>query len=127
MCSRSTGINEGFDLDARGQVDTGGGQVLTPAHPTGPLATGAHTTPSRLPQFHRQEVIAMATSIHPAVDNGIKPAAPNFAGGTLSCKCADNKVTVSIKGHRRTTTCAAVPGAGNRRARCSRRFAVTRA
>ena len=40
----------------------------------------------------------MATSIHPAVDNGIKPAAANFAGGTLSCKCADNKVTVSIKG-----------------------------
>src|SRR3954465_15260968 len=40
----------------------------------------------------------MATPIHPAVDNGIKPAAPNFAGGTLSCKCADNKVTVSITG-----------------------------
>ena len=41
----------------------------------------------------------MATpSIHPAVDNGIKPAAANFAGGTLHCKCADNKVTVSIKG-----------------------------
>jgi len=41
----------------------------------------------------------MATvSIHPAVDRGIKPAAPNFAGGTLSCKCSDGKVTVSIKG-----------------------------
>jgi len=40
----------------------------------------------------------MAISIHPAVDNGIKPAAANFAGGTLSCECADNKVTVSIKG-----------------------------
>ena len=41
----------------------------------------------------------MATpSIHPAVDNGIKPAAANFAGGTLYCKCSDAKVAVSIKG-----------------------------
>ena len=41
----------------------------------------------------------MATpSIHPAVDNGIKPAAANFTGGTLHCKCSDDKVTVSIKG-----------------------------
>ena len=41
----------------------------------------------------------MATlSIHPAVDNGIKPAAANFAGGTLYCQCSDNKVAVSIKG-----------------------------
>ncbi len=40
----------------------------------------------------------MATSIHPGVDQGLKPAAPNFAGGTLSCKCSDRQVTVSIKG-----------------------------
>ena len=40
----------------------------------------------------------MATSIHPGVDQGLKPAAANFAGGTLSCKCSDKKVTVSIKG-----------------------------
>ena len=39
----------------------------------------------------------MAISIHPAVDKGLKPAAPNFAGGTLQCKCTTNKVTVSIK------------------------------
>jgi len=38
----------------------------------------------------------MALSIHPAVDNGIKPAASNFEGGTLYCNCADNKVTVSL-------------------------------
>jgi S-(hydroxymethyl)glutathione synthase len=38
----------------------------------------------------------MAVSIHPAVDNGIKPAASNFAGGTLSCKCSDNKVAVTV-------------------------------
>jgi S-(hydroxymethyl)glutathione synthase len=39
----------------------------------------------------------MATiSIHPAVDNGVKPGAANFAGGTLQCKCASNPVEVSI-------------------------------
>ena len=37
-------------------------------------------------------------SIHPAVDQGLKPAAANFAGGTLSLQVSDNKVTVSIKG-----------------------------
>ena len=38
-------------------------------------------------------------SIHPAVDNGIGPAAAaNFTGGTLQCKCSDRKVTVTIKG-----------------------------
>jgi S-(hydroxymethyl)glutathione synthase len=40
----------------------------------------------------------MATSIHPGVDQGLKPAAANFTGGTLSCKCSDKKVTVSITG-----------------------------
>jgi len=39
----------------------------------------------------------MALSIHPAVDHGLKPASANFSGGTLSCKCPTNKVTVSIK------------------------------
>lgn len=39
-----------------------------------------------------------AVTIHPAVDNGLKPAAPNFAGGTLVCNCAQNKVEVKIKG-----------------------------
>ena len=38
----------------------------------------------------------MALSIHPAVDQGLKPAAANFTGGTLSCKCSTNKVTASI-------------------------------
>jgi S-(hydroxymethyl)glutathione synthase len=40
----------------------------------------------------------MAVSIHPSVDQGIKPAAANFGGGTLYCKCSDGKVAVSIKG-----------------------------
>ena len=42
--------------------------------------------------------MANALSIHPAVDQGLKPAAANFAGGTLYCKCSSNKVSVSIKG-----------------------------
>jgi S-(hydroxymethyl)glutathione synthase len=40
----------------------------------------------------------MAISIHPAVDQGIKAAKPDFAGGTLYCKCSTDKVAVSIKG-----------------------------
>jgi S-(hydroxymethyl)glutathione synthase len=39
----------------------------------------------------------MALSIHPAVDNGVKPGAQNFAGGTLSCRCGNNAVTVTVK------------------------------
>ena len=35
-------------------------------------------------------------SIHPAVDNGVKPGSPSFAGGTLECKCTSNPVEVSI-------------------------------
>jgi S-(hydroxymethyl)glutathione synthase len=38
----------------------------------------------------------MAISIHPAVDSGIKPAAKDFAGGTLQCKCSSDPVVVSI-------------------------------
>ena len=35
-------------------------------------------------------------SIHPAVDNGVKPGSTNFSGGTLHCKCASNSVEVTI-------------------------------
>jgi S-(hydroxymethyl)glutathione synthase len=39
----------------------------------------------------------MATiSIHPAVNNGVKPGSPNFSGGTLLCKCASNPVEVTV-------------------------------
>jgi S-(hydroxymethyl)glutathione synthase len=38
----------------------------------------------------------MAVKIHPAVDNGVKPGSANFAGGTLTCKCASSPVTVSL-------------------------------
>lgn len=35
--------------------------------------------------------------IHPAVDNGIKPAQSGFSGGELHCKCSTNPVRVAIK------------------------------
>jgi S-(hydroxymethyl)glutathione synthase len=38
----------------------------------------------------------MATTIHPAVDNGVKKGAPDFAGGTLRCHCATDKVEVKL-------------------------------
>ena len=37
-----------------------------------------------------------ALSIHPAVDGGVKPGKPGFAGGTLTCHCATDPVTVEI-------------------------------
>jgi S-(hydroxymethyl)glutathione synthase len=41
----------------------------------------------------------MAISLHPSIDNGIKAGAKDFAGGTLTCKCASDPVTVSLKGN----------------------------
>jgi len=40
-----------------------------------------------------------AVSIHPSVDNGVAPGSANFAGGTLSCHCSKDPVTVTIKGN----------------------------
>lgn len=39
-----------------------------------------------------------AIAIHPSVDHGIKPTAANFTGGTLTCKCSDRPVKVSVAG-----------------------------
>jgi S-(hydroxymethyl)glutathione synthase len=39
-----------------------------------------------------------AVNIHPQVDARIKPAAADFSGGTLSCLCSSNTVTVEVKG-----------------------------
>ena len=41
----------------------------------------------------------MAVSIHPAVDGGVKAGNPNFAGGTLTCKCTSDPVTVTLAGN----------------------------
>jgi S-(hydroxymethyl)glutathione synthase len=37
-------------------------------------------------------------SIHPSVDNGVKAGAEDFAGGTLSCRCAQDPVRIRVKG-----------------------------
>lgn len=39
-----------------------------------------------------------AVHIHPAVDGGVKAAHEDFAGGTLSCACASDTVTVTLSG-----------------------------
>ena len=39
-----------------------------------------------------------AVKIHPAVDSGIQATVEGFAGGTLSCACTSNAVTVAVKG-----------------------------
>jgi S-(hydroxymethyl)glutathione synthase len=38
----------------------------------------------------------MAISIHPSVDNGVQKGAAGFAGGTLQCNCASDKVEVKV-------------------------------
>jgi S-(hydroxymethyl)glutathione synthase len=38
----------------------------------------------------------MAQLIHPAVDEGVKPGSKEFSGGTLTCKCSSQPVTVKI-------------------------------
>jgi S-(hydroxymethyl)glutathione synthase len=38
----------------------------------------------------------MTMSIHPSVDNGVKPGSKNFSGGSLWCKCASNPVEVRV-------------------------------
>jgi S-(hydroxymethyl)glutathione synthase len=39
-----------------------------------------------------------SVAIHPSIDRGMEPAPADFAGGTLYCKCPDNKVAVTIEG-----------------------------
>jgi S-(hydroxymethyl)glutathione synthase len=36
-------------------------------------------------------------SIHPSVDGGVQPGNPGLKGGTLSCHCKSNPVTVSLE------------------------------
>ena len=35
-------------------------------------------------------------SIHPAVDQGVKAGSPDFAGGSLTCNCAQDSVEVTV-------------------------------
>ena len=39
-----------------------------------------------------------SVTIHPAVDNGVKPGRTDFGGGTLRCKCGSNPVEVRVAG-----------------------------
>jgi S-(hydroxymethyl)glutathione synthase len=41
----------------------------------------------------------MAISLHPSIDRGIEPGKVDFAGGTLSCRCPSNPVTVRLDGN----------------------------
>lgn len=38
-----------------------------------------------------------AIAIHPSIDRGLPPAAADFAGGTLVCKCTDRPVKVRVE------------------------------
>ena len=38
----------------------------------------------------------MAVTIHPSVDNGVKPGVKGFKGGALTCQCAKDPVTVTL-------------------------------
>ncbi|MGQ4274060.1 S-(hydroxymethyl)glutathione synthase [Terrihabitans sp. B22-R8] len=35
-------------------------------------------------------------SLHPAIDQGVRPGSSSFSGGTLVCECTDRPVTVQI-------------------------------
>jgi len=41
----------------------------------------------------------MAMKLHPSIDKGVKAGNKKFKGGTLTCHCASDPVTVSIKGN----------------------------
>lgn len=53
--------------------------------------------PAQAPaQSPEQHVSYANVKLHPSIDNGITPAEPGFSGGTLTCKCATNPVTVKV-------------------------------
>jgi S-(hydroxymethyl)glutathione synthase len=51
-------------------------------------------------RIHRDTIhskgAVMGISIHPAVDDGVKPEIENFAGGKLHCLCSDQRVEISV-------------------------------
>jgi S-(hydroxymethyl)glutathione synthase len=46
----------------------------------------------------KERDMASEIRLHPSIDNGIKQGRADFAGGTLTCKCASDPVKVEIKG-----------------------------
>lgn len=55
-------------------------------------APASTTTTSPAAQTNRYSNV----KLHPAVDNGVGKANPDFKGGTLKCLCPTNQVTVEI-------------------------------
>jgi S-(hydroxymethyl)glutathione synthase len=41
----------------------------------------------------------MSVPLHPSIENGLHKGNPQFAGGTLTCKCKDRPVKVSVTGN----------------------------
>jgi S-(hydroxymethyl)glutathione synthase len=41
----------------------------------------------------------MAIKLHPSIDKGVKAGAKRFKGGTLTCHCGSEAVTVGVKGN----------------------------
>jgi S-(hydroxymethyl)glutathione synthase len=62
-------------------------------------AYGSATDPERPNTSIKLKEEAMALKLHPSIDNGLKKGNPGFAGGVLTCKCANNPVKVQITGN----------------------------
>jgi S-(hydroxymethyl)glutathione synthase len=45
-----------------------------------------------------EETMPETMKLHPAIDGGVKPTDPGFAGGVLVCLCQSRPVKVRIKG-----------------------------
>jgi S-(hydroxymethyl)glutathione synthase len=61
-------------------------------------ASGSAPVPERPNVSIKPKEVAMALKLHPSIDNGLKKGSPGFAGGVLTCKCAQNPVKVQITG-----------------------------
>ena len=57
--------------------------------------------------------------LHPAIDNGVQPTDPNFAGGVLTCLCKTHRLRCALKRKLRTITCVGALNVGSRQARHS--------
>src|SRR5688572_1858825 len=55
--------------------------------------------PSVRSSLSNYEESSMAMKLHPSLDKGLKAGNKKFKGGTLSCRCATEPVSVSVKGN----------------------------
>ena len=58
-----------------------------------------HSLRSHFLNTNNDEGMLMAVKLHPSIDKGLKAGAKKFKGGTLTCHCAADPVTVTIKGN----------------------------